>query len=366
MEYGKRFMVNEAILLLSYAYAVSGYSHAAALFGICSAFLAVLWHSAGRFLNNFRRIICFTLIQIPFILASGLSGEIETIVLLAFATLFAVNTGILIHKYAFLRESVQAPYVCAHRGDNVNAPENTMPAFELAVSENLSWIELDVHQTSDGIIVCNHDSSIGRVTGTDLAVHEHTYAELTSCEMGAWMPGNYEHTVVPTLKEVLTMAKENGLHVQVELKGHPDDVNFEENVLKVINETGMHDQVMIIGQDASRMQRVYALDPTVTKGYCMFIAIGHLEDIEYTDNITIEETYVTPELVHRMHEAGKKVFCWTVDLEDTVQYLVSCGVDVIGTDNPTMIAAALEKVDYSGGIKRVFYILMHTIATMER
>ena len=84
MEYGKRFMVNEAILLLSYAYAVSGYSRAAAMFGICSAFLAVLWHSAGRFLNNFRRIICFTLIQIPFILASGLSGEIETIVLLAF------------------------------------------------------------------------------------------------------------------------------------------------------------------------------------------------------------------------------------------------------------------------------------------
>ncbi len=84
MEYGKRFMVNEAILLLSYAYAVSGYSRAAALFGLCSAFLAVFWHSFRRLLNNFRRISCFMMIQIPFILTSGLSGEIETIVLLAF------------------------------------------------------------------------------------------------------------------------------------------------------------------------------------------------------------------------------------------------------------------------------------------
>ena len=48
--------------------------------------------------------------------------------------------------------------VCNYRGDNVNAPENTMPAFELAAKENLSWIELDVHQTSDGIIICSHDS----------------------------------------------------------------------------------------------------------------------------------------------------------------------------------------------------------------
>ena len=37
---------------------------------------------------------------------------------------------------------------------------------------------------------------------------------------------------------------------------------------------------------------------------------------------------------------GLKVFCWTVDLEDTIQYLVSCDVDVIGTDN--VLTAAIE------------------------
>ncbi len=171
---------------------------------------------------------------------------------------------------------------------------------------------------------------------------------------------------VATLREALELAKENDMNVQVELKGHPADKNFEENVINVINETGMHDNVMIIAQDASRLMRVMEIDPTITKGYCMVIAVGDLNDIEYTDNITIEETYVTPELVRAMHEKGIKVFCWTVDIDDTVQYLVSCDVDVIGTDNPMLINNALDKADYSGGLSRIAHILMHMIANMDK
>ena len=274
--------------------------------------------------------------------------------------------GFMIYRYSYLFESVDRPLVCAHRGDNVNAPENTMPAFELAASENLKWIELDVHQTSDGVIVCNHDSTIKRVTGRNLAIHDVTYEDLSKIELGPWMPGEYEHVHICTLREALELAKENDMNVQVELEGHPDDKNFEENVISVINETGMHDNVMIIAQDASRLMRVMEIDPTITKGYCMVIAVGDLNDIEYTDNITIEETYVTPELVRAMHEKGIKVFCWTVDLDDTVQYLVSCDVDVIGTDNPMLINNALDKADYSGGLSRAAHILMHMIANMDK
>ncbi len=282
------------------------------------------------------------------------------------SVLVTVESVVLINKYSYLMEDVDRPLVCAHRGDNVNAPENAMPAFELAASENLQWIELDVHQTSDGVIVCNHDSSIQRTTGANLSIHDHTFEELTSCEFGNWMPGNYEHVTVPSLKEALTFAYENGLYVQVELKGHSDDVNFEENVLKVINETGMHNRVMVIAQDAKRMQRIKELDPTITKGYCVFIAQGNIWDVNYTDNISVEESNVTPELVRQMHARGKKVFCWTVDLDDTVQYLVSCDVDVIGTDNPMLISNAVEKADCSGGISRIFHIFMHIIADMDK
>ena len=127
------------------------------------------------------------------------------------AVLFAAAGIFLIHRYSYLIEEVDKPLVCAHRGDNVNAPENTMEAFELAASESLGWIELDVHQTSDGVIVCNHDSTIQRVSGQNLAIREHTFEELKKCEYGSWMPGNYEHVTIPTLEEALTFAKESGL-----------------------------------------------------------------------------------------------------------------------------------------------------------
>lgn len=287
-------------------------------------------------------------------------------ILSVMAALLVGGIGYLCFKYSFLMEDVGPVLVCAHRGDNVNAPENTMPAYELAASENLEWIELDVWQTADGIIVCNHDSSIGRVTGSKLSIHDNTYKELVSHEFGSWMPGNYEHVVIPTLEEALTFARENDLNVQVELKGDRNDIDFEENVLEVINSTCMHDNVMVIAQDANRLKRMNELDPTITKGYCMFFAYGNLSDIEYTDNITIEETNVTPELVKEMHDQGILVFCWTVDRDDTVQYLVSCDVDVIGTDNPLLITAAVDKADYSGGLPRIFAIVMHTIAKMDR
>jgi glycerophosphoryl diester phosphodiesterase len=98
----------------------------------------------------------------------------------------------------------------------------------------------------------------------------------------------------------------------------------------------------------------------------MSVAIGDLQDIEFSDNISIEEANVTPELVDKMHRYGKKVFCWTVDEEDTIQYLVSCGIDVIGTDNPMMVTAALDEVDYSGGLPRMFYLLLNVFARMEK
>ena len=161
-------------------------------------------------------------------------------------------------------------------------------------------------------------------------------------------------------------AKEHGLNVQVELKGSPDDVGFEERVLETINRCGMHDNVMVICQDAKRMMRVAELDPTITKGYCMFVAIGQVEDIPYTDNVTIEETNVTPDLVRRLHEKGILVFCWTVDLEDTVQYLVSCDVDVIGTDNPMLVSTALDHADYTGGLTRFLAVFLNAISKMAR
>ena len=61
-----------------------------------------------------------------------------------------------------------------------------------------------------------------------------------------------------------------------------------------------------------------------------------------------------------------KVISWTADDPDGIQYLVSCGVDVIGTDDPVMVEKMLDEADYSGGIRRYYYLIMNRIVDMER
>ena len=68
----------------------------------------------------------------------------------------------------------------AHRGlfDNeTNAPENSLPAFRLAVEEGYG-IELDVQMTTDGRLVVFHDDSLLRMCGVDKLLTECSYEEL--------------------------------------------------------------------------------------------------------------------------------------------------------------------------------------------
>src|SRR5262245_63622673 len=44
-----------------------------------------------------------------------------------------------------------------HRGARGLAPENTLPAFTMALSIGVTTLELDLAMTSDGILVVSHD-----------------------------------------------------------------------------------------------------------------------------------------------------------------------------------------------------------------
>ena len=69
--------------------------------------------------------------------------------------------------------------ITAHRGDNTQAPENTMPAFKAAVENGADWIELDVTQTKDGVLVIFHDSDLMRMTGKPDKIWDMSYEELS-------------------------------------------------------------------------------------------------------------------------------------------------------------------------------------------
>ena len=64
--------------------------------------------------------------------------------------------------------------VIGHRGASAHAPENTLKSFDLAWKMGADMVELDVHQTIDGHLVCIHDYEVSRTTNGNGLVSELT------------------------------------------------------------------------------------------------------------------------------------------------------------------------------------------------
>ena len=69
-------------------------------------------------------------------------------------------------------KKIHKPLIYAHRGASLDAPENTMAAFELAAQYGADGIELDVVLTKDGEVVVIHDDDVDRTSViTSYSIH---------------------------------------------------------------------------------------------------------------------------------------------------------------------------------------------------
>ena len=117
-------------------------------------------------------------------------------------------------------------YLQAHRGVSAEAPENTLPAFALAVKQGYKAIETDPLVTKDGFVVLHHDDNIGRTgrnaDGTEIenppAVAESTYEELLAYDFGIWKHPKYAGTKLPLLTEAIELAQKAGVTLKLDAK----------------------------------------------------------------------------------------------------------------------------------------------------
>lgn len=120
-------------------------------------------------------------------------------------------------------ELIIAFFLVAHRGASAHAPENTLPAFELAWEQGADAIEGDFHLTKDGHIVCIHDYDTQKVSGKNLAVAQSTLAQLQQLDVGSWKDPKFKDTRIPTLAQVLATVPEKK-KIFIEVKTGPEMV----------------------------------------------------------------------------------------------------------------------------------------------
>ena len=136
--------------------------------------------------------------------------------------------------------------VVAHRGGALIGNENTLSAFESGIRAGADYIELDVHLTADSVVVVCHDPTLNRTTDRKGRICDLTLEQFKQARALDRETGEATDESLPTLAEALDLIKGRAgvlLEIKKYRKGRYDGI--EKKVLELIEERGMHDDVIL-------------------------------------------------------------------------------------------------------------------------
>jgi glycerophosphoryl diester phosphodiesterase len=230
--------------------------------------------------------------------------------------------------------------IIAHRGGAAVAPENTIAAFKRGIADGADWLELDVQENADGVVVIEHDRDFMRVAGVNLEVWKATNADLADMDVGSFFDPAFSDQRVPTLRDVLELAKGRA-GVFIELKYYGHDENLEAKVVDVVEATRMVPNIVIMSLNYDGVRKAAGLRPTWTYGLLNAVAIGDLTHLD-VDFLALTAKAASYGTIRRAHKRGMKVYAWTVDDPVQMSVMMSRGVDGIITDKVALARQVQE------------------------
>ncbi|MCD6045046.1 MAG: ugpQ [Gammaproteobacteria bacterium] len=235
------------------------------------------------------------------------------------------------------------PKLIAHRGANLLAPENTLPAFALAYEMGAAWVECDVVLTADHVPVILHDRDLWRTARLHADIDKLNYADLRNYNVGRYFSKDYAHTSVPKLEELLELAVRYGRGVNIEIKPALPEYAKEtaEYSYKVIEPYLKHIPILISSfeLDALKWYRQYA--PEVDLGFLLSRWLSEWERVAVFLNavsIHCNEKILTQKRLSLLKQSKYSVLAYTVNSVARAEELFSSGVDGIFSDDPLLLS----------------------------
>lgn len=241
-----------------------------------------------------------------------------------------------------------ATKVWAHRGASAYAPENTIPAFRLAMEQGADGIELDVQLSSDGKLMVIHDERVDRTSNGKGRVADMTCQQLKKLDFSNGMQ-NYAFTRIPTLKEVYGLLRGGDLTVNVEIKyGEVEYPGIWDKLIQLERDMGMQGRVTYSSFNHYVLKKIRELDPDAEIGLLYSCALvdpwvyaGYLK----ADAIHPEYRIAlgSPGLLEGCRNAGIAVNAWTVNDPDAAHLLAQANVNAILTNSPDVALCAIGR-----------------------
>jgi glycerophosphoryl diester phosphodiesterase len=228
------------------------------------------------------------------------------------------------------------PMLIGHRGAPRERPENTLPSFLRALELQADGIELDVHCTSDRVVVVHHDE-IPRATPPSGRLAGKRIDALTFDELQGFSVRGL--ALISTLAEALAVIKGRA-DVFIELKG----AAIEREVIDVVRASIAPERCAVHSFDHAQVARARARAPEIRGGILFDRPVSDpVSAMRASDALDVwpSREHVTGALVREVQEAGGRVIPWTVNDGAQALALAEMGVDGLCTDFLPVLRAAL-------------------------
>jgi len=281
-----------------------------------------------------------------------------------------------------------------HRGARGLAPENTLAAFDTALTLGVSTLELDTVLTRDNVVVISHDANLNPNLTRDArgnfidapgpAIRSLSLDELRGFDVGRLRAGSrYAQNFpeqraadgqrVPTLAELFELVQRRGAaHVRFNIETKisplspeltPEPEAFVRAVLDVAQRHGMEQRFTLQSFDWRTLQVAQRIAPGVPTVYlsAQQTWTNNVADPRWTAGLKLAEHGSVPRMVKaaggkvwspyhgdldaallvQAHELGLSVVVWTVNEPADIDRLLDLGVDGIISDRPDRVRLAL-------------------------
>jgi len=240
------------------------------------------------------------------------------------------------------------PRICAHRGFNKVAPENSMPAFGCAIALGAEEIEFDLWPTKDGEIVSCHDATLDRVSDGSGLVYEKNFDELTSLDFGSKFSQEYKGLKIVKFEDILQkFASRVIMNIHVKTLSDTYDEDAMKKIVDLIRkyDCEKHVYFMISHDGVIKQFMEYAPDIEMCVGH---IGTRPWEIVERAielgaKKVQLFKPYFNQETVDKAHANGIKCNVFYADNPEEALKYRSMGIDTILTNDYLLIKNTLEK-----------------------
>ncbi|MEV0586978.1 glycerophosphodiester phosphodiesterase [Nonomuraea sp. NPDC050310] len=254
----------------------------------------------------------------------------------------------LSRRFAFLDHS--GPLAFAHRGGALEGAENTVAAFERAVSLGYTYLETDAHATADGVLLAFHDHTLDRVTDRRGRIADLPWSAVRQARIG-------DGHEIPLMEDLIGSFPDARFNIDVKEAGAILPL------AQAVRRTNAYERVCLTSFSDERLAKARAamgrevcstLGPrgvatlraaAATSGYGRLFARLHRAGIPCAQiPMGFRGLRVTTRaLVRTAHALGMQVHVWTINDQARMEHLLDLGVDGIMTDNLTGLRSVLDR-----------------------